>query len=388
MSYRKIPYAKHPSRGNVGPEDEQDGVGRRANVSCLGCGEPLAHRRRSWDGRRSAHYAHLPDSKADIAKCFESAVHARTKDQLASERGVIRLPDWHGTAISFSPTHGQTEVSVPTPRGTYRHVDVLLSNEQYQRLAVEVWYRHRTEDDAIDDYRAARLPLLELRISDDALNGSSLELKDLLQTDARWLVEPFEPFASEDPPKSEVESYLVMRSRGFQRRHFGGMWEHRKGDLVARIIESGWEEAPAVTYQIEKEGEWVLEWENHWCCDPHEFLDRAELLFKDVETCLDASRRHSSTSVDQHYRRGDSSWSSTTAVPDIRINAWRRLGPEWFYRLGPIESSFPLEIPFYSVRGVRQYNRHYKALSDAERWARVFQEVQKRWEEKHHSVWK
>ena len=184
MSYRKIPYAKHPTRGNIGPEAEQDGVGLEANVSCLGCDEPLVHRRPSRDVRRSAHYAHLPDSQADIARCFESAVHARTKDQLASIRGIVRLPDWYGTAIRFSTAHGQTEVSVPTPRGTYRHVDVLLSNEQGQRLAVEVWYRHRTEDDAIDDYRAARLPVLELRISDGGIYGSGLDLKDLLQAHA------------------------------------------------------------------------------------------------------------------------------------------------------------------------------------------------------------
>ena len=227
MSFRRIPYAKHPTRGNIGPEAEQDGVGRKANVSCLGCDESLVHRRPSRDGGRCAHYAHLPDNQADIASCCESAVHARTKDQLASIRGIVRLPDWYGTAIRFSPTHGQAEVSVPTPRGTHRHVDVLLSNEQGQPLAVEVWYRHRTEDDAIDDYRAARLPVLELRISDDDIYGSSLDLKDLLQTDARWLVEPFEPFVCEDPPMFEVESYLVMRSRGFQRRGLDGRCKGR-----------------------------------------------------------------------------------------------------------------------------------------------------------------
>ena len=90
---------------------------------------------------------------------------------LASTTGTTWLPDWYGTAISFSPTHGQTEVSVPTPRGTYRHADVLLSNEQGQRLAVEVWFKHRTDDDAIDDCRVARLPALELRISDGGIYG-------------------------------------------------------------------------------------------------------------------------------------------------------------------------------------------------------------------------
>lgn len=388
MSDCKIPYAKHPTRGNVGPGDEQDGIGRRANVSCLGCGEPLEHRRASRDGKRQAHFAHQRDSNADVAGCFESAVHARTKDLLGSILGAVRLPNWYGTPINFTPAHGEIEVSVPTSRGTNRHADVVFTNELGQRLAVEVWYKHRTEDDAIDDYRAARLPVLELRIADDDLDISSHTLKDLLQTDARWLVDPFEPFACEEPSRSDVESYLVMRTSGFRSRGLDGRWERRKGDLIARIIESGCEEAPEVTYQIEKESEWVLEWENHWRGYPHEFLDRAALLFKDVETCLGASRSHPTTSADQHYRRGDSSWSSTTAVPGIRINAWRRLGPEWYYRIGPIEASFPIEIPFYSVRGIQTYNRHYEALAAAEPWARAFKEVQERWKGRHREVWK
>ena len=232
------------------------------------------------------------------------------------------------------------------------------------------------------------MPVLELRISDDDIELSRRSLKNHLRTDAQWLVRPFEPFACEEPPRSDVESYLVMRSREFQSRGLDGKWERHKGGLIARIIESGWEEAPGVTYQIEKEGEWLLEWENYWRGYPHEFLDRAAQLFKDVETCLGASGSHPVTSMDQHYSQGDSSWSSTTAVPGIRINAWRRLGPEWHYRLGPIESSFPFEIPFYTVRGIRQYNRHYKACADAERWGRVFQEVQKRWTGRHHGFWK
>ena len=214
MSYRKIPYAKHPTRGNIGPEDEQDGIGRRANVSCIGCGERLAHRRPSRDGRRSAHYAHLPDSQANIARCFESAVHARVKDRLAAITGTVRSPDRHGTAISFSPTHGDTEVSVATPRGTNRHADVVLTNKLGQRLAAEVWYRHRTEVDAIEDHRAALLPALELRISDDDIDLSGRGLKDQLQADAQWLVRPFQPFACEEAPRSDVESYLVMRAPG------------------------------------------------------------------------------------------------------------------------------------------------------------------------------
>ena len=218
MSDRKIPYAKHPPRGNIGPEAKQDGIGRKANVSCIGCDEPLEHRRTSWDGKRRAHYAHQRDSQADIVRCFESAVHARTKDLLAAISGAVRLPSWCGTITTFSPAYGETEVSVATPRGTSRQADVVFTNDLGQRLAVEVWYRHRTETDAVDDCRMAQLPVLELRIADDDLDISGHDLKDRLQTDGRWLVEPFEPFACDEPPSSDVEVYLIMRSRGFRSR--------------------------------------------------------------------------------------------------------------------------------------------------------------------------
>ena len=67
-----------------------------------------------------------------------------------------------------------------------------------------------------------------------------------------------EPERSRNPQARRAHD-RVEDARGFQRRGLNGRWEHHKGDLIARIIEAGWVEAQEVTYQIEKEGEWVLE---------------------------------------------------------------------------------------------------------------------------------
>lgn len=133
-----IPYARHESRGNISPGVEQDGIGRRANVTCLGCGEPLEHRRSSRDGKRRAHYAHQRESQADIARCLESAIHFMMKDSLATLRVPLTLPGWPGTRSSFTPIGGETEVTVPTIQGTQRYAAVVLTNSIGQQLVIEV----------------------------------------------------------------------------------------------------------------------------------------------------------------------------------------------------------------------------------------------------------
>lgn len=218
-------------------------MGRRANVTCLGCDEPLEHRRRSRDGKRRAHYAHQRDTQADIARCLESAIHFRTKDLLATLRGTLTLPNWHGTHISFTPVRGETEVSVQTPRGTQRSADVVLTNSAGQQLIVEVWYEHRKEVEAVEDYRDARLPAVELPVSDDDHDVSPEDLRSLLRERAKWIVEPYEPFESDTPPRSQLpQSHLRARisHEAMQRRGFkleGQVWERHQSSLTARIID-------------------------------------------------------------------------------------------------------------------------------------------------------
>ena len=302
-----IPYAKHESRGNISPAAQQDGVGRKANVTCLGCGEPLEHRRGSRGGKRRAHYAHQRDTQADIAMCLESAIHFRTKDMLATLRGTLTLPNWHGTRISFTPVHGETEVRVPTMRGTLRFADVVLTNSIGQQLVVEVWYEHRKEVEAVEDYRRARLPALELPVSDDDHDVSPQDLRSLLRERSEWIVEPFEPFASEEPPYSKLlHSHLRSRisNEAMERRGFkleNQVWERSQSGLIARITDVD-SHAENVAFEIVKEGEWRLTVEGDWEY-PEEALDPGARLFKQVENHLKLFHTGPGiVSWKQHYR--------------------------------------------------------------------------------------
>ena len=356
-----IPYAKHRSRGNVSPAAEQDGVGRKANVTCLGCGEPLEHRRRSRDGKRRAHYAHQRDTQADIAMCLESAIHFRTKDILATLRGTLTLPSWHGTRIGFTLIHGETEVKVPMIRGTLRFADVVLTNSIGQQLVIEVWYEHRKEVEAVEDYRHARLPALELPVSDDDHDVSSKGLRLLLRERAEWIVEPFEPFASEKPPYSDLlSSHLRSRisSEAMGRRGFkleNQVWERYQSGLIARISDVD-SYAESVVFEIVKEGEWRLTVEGDWEY-PEEVLDPGARLFKQVENHLKLFHRGPA-------RNGNGNWTSTTLVPGLRITLFR----DWTWR-------YCIAADGYQVYSEREFDSPVKARRPAELWARVFQRV-------------
>lgn len=170
MNELTIPFASHTTRGIVAPDDEQDGRGLKANVTCLNpdCRMQLVHRRASRDGKR-AHFAHQSDP-ADFARCWESAVHAKIKTQLSSLREILFLPKWHGENLAFRPVCGRVEEAIPVPgKDSLRRVDVLLTNAGDQRLGIEVWYSNQKDESARRDYRAARLPVLELKVDAEHL---------------------------------------------------------------------------------------------------------------------------------------------------------------------------------------------------------------------------
>lgn len=367
-----IPYARHESRGNISPGVEQDGIGRRANVTCLGCGEPLEHRRSSRDGKRRAHYAHRRESQADIARCLESAVHFMMKDSLATLRGSLTLPNWHGTRMSFTPVHGDTEVSVPTLRGTQRYADVVLTNSIGQQLALEVWYADRKEAEVVEDYKRARLPALELPVSDDDHDISSDGLRILLRDRAEWIVEPFEPFGCDKPPYSQLLlshlrsriSHEAMERRGFEQNN--QVWERRQSGLIARITDVH-SYSESVTFEIVNEGEWRLIVEADWDY-PEQALDPGARLFKQVES--NQKLLHNGPRIvdwKQHYKptmNEKGNWTSTTAVPGLRITVFK----DWTWR-------YCIAADGYQVYSEREFDSPVKARRPAELWARVFREV-------------
>ncbi len=212
-----IPYALHRSRGRISPTDEQDGVGRRANVSCLGCEEELEHRRASRDGRRRAHYAHRAGSQADVSTCRETAIHLRAKDLLANVRHqVVTLPTWYTGQCDVLPTiqvaDGTTEHRIGD-----RWVDVLWRNEQMQQLAVEVCLSNRKDDDYARDVQQWGLAVLELTVTDE---DDAVDVGELLQRlrESEWVSKPAEPFYSDKPSQSRLPApYLESRHRYLQR---------------------------------------------------------------------------------------------------------------------------------------------------------------------------
>ncbi len=321
-----IPYGKHPTRGNISPDDDQDGVGQRCNVQCLGCKEPLEHRRKSKNGRR-AHYAHWRDSKADIAKCRETAIHMRVKDMLASKflGFMFDLPEWHGYSMPFTPIRGDTEVRFDTAQ-SWRGVDVMLWNSIGQRLAIEVFYSHRKQEDEIADYRMAKLPTIEMPVSDSDIHINERGIATRIKQ-SEWIVDPFEPFECSDPPMSSMTPFWYRGFRNAVMKTFDIdndrhpveiKYQRTIGDLTCWIIKGT--ETPHY-YLISKKYEWLI-----FCDQPQyslsqtdELLDHAAKSFKYIQTALKSRKPALSPlrKYDRYYKEWD--FHSTSVVADVAI---------------------------------------------------------------------
>ena len=391
MSALAIPYAKHPERGHISPDEPQDGKGLRANVSCLNrdCGEPLVHRQESSDGRR-AHYAHRAGSIADVASCCESAIHAKVKDLLAGFRERLVLPKWHGHHIQFMPISGEAEAKIPTLRKTNRHVDVLLTNTSGQRLGIEVWYASKKEPSVIADYRKARLPTLELRVTDEYIDATHKDLKLMLE-EASWLIRPLEPFDHDPSLWTEIsESFLSrreieleMEARGFRRGP--QCWEKSYKGLVARVTDSNvgravypqmtWKATAGSQFQIENETLWLLEVDRNWDW-PKDVLAPCRDFFREVANACESYDSGVSLSPwNGNYREiPKSRWASNTAVAGLRIEVdgfgnWKVTGngyTVWNHAKPYSPAKLWKQITVQQVKpGITR--------REAESWARIFQ---------------
>ncbi len=325
-----IPYALHtPSGSRRDPASPQDGIGRKANVSCLGCEEQLEHRRHSRNGRR-AYYAHLRNSDADATSCAESAIHMRTKDMLSAMSGDtldIPLPirHWGDSPFDFTPVTG--EIEVPVGAGN-RKADVVWENAIGQRLAIEVWYSNRKGNEVVSDYRRANLPTLELRVSHEDGHITTDALRHRLM-DAKWLVKPKDPFASANPPLTRFsDETCTMLSKGFRPAH-GPMerlvwscncvtWKNTKGGLTCWISNYS-----SARLEVGIDGLWRLSPTSLKDFSLSEGLDIGASLFRDVQQEL---RRPSQplTKLKEHYHKTNKgNWTSASAVPGLRITVFR-----------------------------------------------------------------
>ena len=411
MNKLTIPYAEHPTRGIVTPDDEQDGRGLKANVTCLNpdCRAPLVHRKASIDGKR-AHFAHR-SVPADFEKCWESAVHANIKTQLAALREILSLPRWHGEYLPFRPICGHAEVDISIPRkSSPRRIDVLLTNAGGQRLGIEVWYSNRKDESVRLDYRAARLSVLELRVADEHWDVTKEDLQEMLLEDARWLVRPFEPFHQDSPqvsilPESFYESRLAysehlsveqaMSDAGFNPGP--QCWEKHWRGFVARFTDANigqavspdmtWKPVPGSRFQIERPQDWVLEVDASWDW-PNKGLDSCREFFRAVvEACASDQSDFRPVDWNGHYKGPSRSslYTSTTAMSGLLISVdergnWSLKGNGYTCR--NIEHP---EVPVYlrgqaklrtSIRGeVPMKHRPGETRKVAERWGKILQKV-------------
>ena len=411
MNKLAIPYAEHRTRGIVTPDDEQDGTGLRANVTCLNpdCRASLVHRRASID-RRRAHFAHR-SVPGDFEKCWESAVHANIKTQLAALREILHLPRWHGESLSFRPVCGHVEEAVSIPeKSTPRRIDVLLTNAGGQCLGIEVWYSNRKDEAIRLDYRAARLSVLELRVADEHWDMTREDLKEMLLEDARWLVRPFEPFHQDSSlvsvlPESFYEGRLAYSERlsveqtmtdaGFKR--CPQCWQKDWRGFVGRFTDANigravspdmtWKPVPGSRFQIERPRDWVLEVDTKWDW-PNEGLDSCSEFFRAVvEACVSDQSDFRAVDWNGHYKGPSRSglYTSATAVSGLSITVdyrgnWSLKGNGYTCR--NIEHP---EVPVYlrgqaklraGIRGEAPVKlRPGETRKVAERWGKILQKV-------------
>ncbi len=186
----KIPYGLHVATGeHRAPTAEQDGVGLRAGVVCLGCDEQLQHVR----GNPTHYYRHDAALNADADACAETALHIMAKNMVSKLRGPIRLPKWHHVPIAFEAIRGETEVSVSSSRKPV--ADAALWNESGQILAIEVKVAHGKGPEDVAAYRAAGVPAIEIDMLEYSLGyntgGEGIVRKAILGSE--WLVPPRDP---------------------------------------------------------------------------------------------------------------------------------------------------------------------------------------------------
>lgn len=193
----KVPFGRKGDR-LVAPTDALP-HGLECRCTCPGCGAKLVLK----EGGRRRHFAHHNATGSD--GCVESAIHAAAK-QVLIDHGNLVVPE-----VSF-------EVSATTSNGVLlREVDVLSAQRRIRfdrtvaevkiddlrpdvvgyrgdrQLLVEMYFRHRVDNDKRDKLRKLGLPALEIDLSDlDQLDDFEAVKQRVLENveHKEWLVYP------------------------------------------------------------------------------------------------------------------------------------------------------------------------------------------------------
>lgn len=174
-------------------------VGLECQCSCPGCGARLILKQ----GSKRRHFAHHNVPGSD--QCVESAIHAAAKQVLMECRALV-VPEV-SFYISAATKDGQVlherEVISPQRRIRFDHTaaEVTIQNIRpdvvgyrgERQLLVEMFFRHRVDEEKRDKLKRLGFPALEIDLSDlDPLQGFDAVKERVLESvrHKEWLVYP------------------------------------------------------------------------------------------------------------------------------------------------------------------------------------------------------
>lgn len=171
---KKVPFAKFEGR-IVAPEDVEKHC---TGLTCPACGLPLMVRK---GNKRIHHFAHINGAGGE--SCGETALHLMAKQIIADSKQIttpeaqLVLPD--GRHITFPQRVFQFISAVEEYRMDDIVPDILLVLGNNKYLAVEIFVRHRVDEEKIAKLNAKRISAMEIDLSNQ-IGISKEDLEKLL----------------------------------------------------------------------------------------------------------------------------------------------------------------------------------------------------------------
>ena len=157
---KKVPFAKYNGR-MVAPEEVEKHC---TGLTCPDCGLPLMVRK---GDKRIHHFAHI--NGAGGATCGETALHLMAKQIIADAKQIttpeaqLVLPD--GRQLIFPQRVFQFQSALEEYRIDDIIPDILLVLGNNKLLAVEIYVRHRVDEEKIAKLNAKRISAIEIDLS-------------------------------------------------------------------------------------------------------------------------------------------------------------------------------------------------------------------------------
>lgn len=213
--------------------------GEKCNCICPDCKSPLIAVK---GNKKQHHFRHK-----DINECksgVESAIHLAAK-QMIMEKKQITLPKHVCTALkkdSRGIKHAEHKIFLPDIKIVYfdsveeekqlhgMKADILAKKDN-KLLIIEIYYRHKVDDQKIEKIKNANISAIEINLSD-------LTPEDVKDTEAFWLyindpkhVQWLHNAKAHDSVYPELVNRLAIKIRGID-REYDVLRERIKAELV------------------------------------------------------------------------------------------------------------------------------------------------------------